>query len=141
MLFEGMEMTKASYNTTLSDLGGWVTKLNSGDWYDRAEAAKALASAGPFAVSDLINALASKQREVRYAAAWALGEIGSDIAVGALCNALRDKDWTVREVSALALGRIGDQRARTSLDMAVKDEVRSVRCAAARALGYLNDRV
>jgi HEAT repeat protein len=62
-------------------------------------------------VRALTDALASKEVEVRGAAAHALGEIGpgAGSAVEALTGLLKDEDADVRKTAALALGKIQGQ--------------------------------
>ena len=54
-----------------------------------------------------IRRLKSKDRDVRKAAAKALGEIGSKEVVPHLRKALKDKDRDVRKAAAEALGKEG----------------------------------
>jgi len=61
-------------------------------------------------VEPLICALANtKNSQVRFSAAAAIGKIGSEaeVAVKPLVRTLRDKDWKVRRITAEALGSIG----------------------------------
>ena len=61
----------------------------------------------------LIEAIKSKEVEVRGAAVYALGEIGPGArqAVPAVSQALKDEDADVRKAAALALGKIqGDDK-------------------------------
>ncbi len=134
---QASQATNRPDDTPTLHLNGWLRKLNNGNWQERAEAAKYLAASGPNVVCDLVVAIRSEQREVRYAAAWALGEIGGEQSVTALCEALGDRHWSVREVAAHALGHIADRRARKPLLSAMQDECRSVRNAAATALEHL----
>ncbi|MEM2908722.1 MAG: HEAT repeat domain-containing protein, partial [Candidatus Bilamarchaeaceae archaeon] len=82
-------------------------------WEERNGAAIALGKIGDArAVPALIDALKDKNEDVRYGAAWALGEIaekGGDCsaAVPALIDALKDEKRDVREGAAEALGKIG----------------------------------
>lgn len=116
----------------------WLVKINNGTWSERALAAQKLAAAGPNAVDGLTRALQSKRKEVRYAATWALGEIGGEQVINTLCRALNDPDWSVREVAARALGDLGDLRATDTLSKAAKlDKVKSVRCAALNSIDQL----
>jgi len=76
-------------------------------------------------VKGLIKALGYhkdwKARDLRRAAAEALGEIGDARAVEPLIAALKDKDREMRETAAKALGEIGDARAVEPLIAALKD--------------------
>jgi len=78
--------------------------------------------------------LKDKDKEVRWAAAWALGRIGEP-AVEPLIEALK-KDKEVRKAAAWALGEIGDARAVEPLIEALKKD-KEVREAAAEALNSI----
>ena len=107
----------------------------------------------------LIKALRYKDKDVRYAAAEALGRLrwkpakdetagwywmakrdwDKCVALGALAvepliAALKNEEWDVRQVAAYALGEIKDPRAVEPLIAALKDAGWSVRPAAAEAL-------
>ena len=110
----------------------------------------------------LIKALRYKDKDVRYAAAEALGRLrwkpakdetagwywmakrdwDKCVALGALAveplsAALKDEEWDVRQAAARALGKIKDPRAVKPLIAALKDEKWDVRQAAAEALGEI----
>ena len=55
---------------------------------------------------DIVKVLKDKDRDVRWVAAWALGEIGDQAAVPALSKALKDKHETVRDAAAEALKKL-----------------------------------
>ncbi len=95
---------------------------------------KRLARMGRAAAKPLIAALKSKNFEVRWRSAQALGEIGDPHAVESLALLLKDAKDVVREEAAVALGKIGDGRAVEHLRAALKDEDRLVRKAVAKAL-------
>jgi HEAT repeat protein len=66
---------------------------------------------GAPAVPPLIQALGDSDRDVRRAAAEALGKLGDPQAVPPLIKALGDSDWDVRRAAAEALGKLGDPQA------------------------------
>jgi len=100
---------------------------------------EAFGAAGAPAVPALIQALGDSDRDVRRAAAEALGDLGDPQAVPALIQALRD-DWeAVRRAAAEALGKLGDPQAIPPLIQALGDYWYDVRFAAAEALGKLGD--
>ncbi|MBD2501766.1 HEAT repeat domain-containing protein [Anabaena azotica] len=90
-----------------------------------------------WAVAALIDALKDEDSDVRWSAASALGEIGSEKAVTALIDALKDKNSSVRRSAAFALEEIGSEKAVTALIDALKDEDSDVRWSAASALGEI----
>ena len=94
---------------------------------------------GKTAVPALIKALKDSDKDVRKAAAEALGKIGDKSAVPALIKALKDGYWQVRTAAAAALGKIGDKSAVPALIEALKDKDSDVRTAAAEALGTIGD--
>ena len=79
----------------------------------RWAAAYALVQIGEPAVGPLILALENNDSVVRLRAAWALGRIGDPLAIDSLIAVLRDGDWAVRMRAADALGRL---RAASALD-------------------------
>jgi len=86
-------------------------------------------------VKGLIRALRNKDRDIREAAAWALGELKDRRAVGPLISLLeRDKE---SGNAAWALGQLGDGSAVGILIAALSSEALDVRTNAAGALGFL----
>jgi HEAT repeat protein len=81
--------------------------------------------------------LKDEDSNVRWRAAEALGQIGSDRAVDALFSALKDKNGFVRLRAAIALGQVGSDRVVDALFSALKDEDSNVRWRAAEALGRI----
>ena len=65
-------------------------------------------------IQELIGELSNRNEDVRWAAAYALAQIGEP-AVGPLILALDNNDSVVRLRAAWALGRIGDPLAIDSL--------------------------
>jgi HEAT repeat protein len=99
----------------------------------RRAAAAILSSRGHSAVALLVDALAQDDRQVRMAAAVALGRIGAARAVPALIELLHAEE-DVAAVAAGALGSIGDQDALPALFEALDHPHAAVRRAAAAAL-------
>src|SRR3990170_6767169 len=71
-------------------------------------------------VPGLIKALKNRASDVRYEAAWALGQTADARAVDPLGAALKDGDWDVRKTAAFALGHIRDARVIEPLSAALK---------------------
>ena len=95
-------------------------------------------------VESLIALLSDRDRDVRSAAAAALGRIGDRRAVDQLIAALADQDDEVTNAATTALGRIGDVRAVDPLVGILGDSAdgvgrRSVRAQAADSLGRIGD--
>ncbi|MBI3534223.1 MAG: HEAT repeat domain-containing protein [Deltaproteobacteria bacterium] len=61
---------------------------------------------GSVVISALIRVLKDQDKDIRYAAAVALGEIEGPAAIPALIEALKDEEYCVRQVAAEALGKI-----------------------------------
>jgi HEAT repeat protein len=122
---------------------GAAASLDSTVPDERRDAIRTLASVGTqAALSALRESLKHPLRDVRSAAAEALGEIGDSMAVPALIEALNDDPMgSVRSTAAKALGSIKDPSAVHALVKALKDPVGSVRAAAAKALGGIQDPV
>ncbi|NEQ20796.1 MAG: HEAT repeat domain-containing protein, partial [Microcoleus sp. SIO2G3] len=80
-------------------------------------------------------------KQVRWRAASALGEIGAEAssAVPALTMALQDEDEYIRRIAAYALGKIGLEAASAVPDLiaALQDTDRNLRLVAAYALGKI----
>ena len=72
--------------------------------------------------------------QIRWDAAWSLGETGSAKAIAPLIEALKDDDWIVRQRSAYALGKIGEKTVIEPLIAALKDKKLYVRRAAEKSL-------
>lgn len=102
-------------------------------------------------IQKLESAIRYPDFEVREAAAWVLGQIGTYECISPLVNALKDPDAVVRESAAISLGNIkekpninrklsmfedtpDDVWAMNELIKAVKDREMRVRNAAAQAL-------
>jgi HEAT repeat protein len=98
---------------------------------------KALAAIGQPAVSPLLKALESEDKEGRRLAAQVLGWIRDPRAVEPLMRKLEDNRSDVRQAAALALGTIGDPRAIEALIKAADGKDMETRRAAVEALGLL----
>jgi HEAT repeat protein len=104
----------------------------------RLEAHDALVSIGSGAVPTLVETLNNPDCNIRWRAAWVLGDMGAEAASGvpALTKALQDEDAQVRMYAVLALGAIGTQAkpAVPALMAALQDKELYVRIYAASAL-------
>lgn len=125
------------------DLATAVETLTNGTGtVARMEAAKALSrSRDPRALAPLLAVLADANRDVRWAAIEALGDLGDRRAVPALVEYLKRPEayrWGKR-LAASALGAIGDPAALEPLLGLLADEDPFVRRAAAMALLRLGD--
>ncbi len=88
-------------------------------------------------VNELNQALKDSDWGVRWSAAYALGNIGSETAIPGLLKALEDSDKDVRKNTAEALGKIGSETAIPRLLKALEDSDGYVRKNAAQALGKI----
>ncbi|BAZ12693.1 HEAT repeat-containing PBS lyase [Calothrix sp. NIES-4071] len=115
-----------------------VEKLIDNNARVRLEAHDALVSIGSGAVPTLIETLNNSDCNIRWRAAWVLGDMGAEAASGvpALTKALQDQDAQVRMYAVLALGAIGIQAkpAVPALMVALQDKELYVRIYAASAL-------
>lgn len=121
-------------------VGVLVERLGDQDAEVRSGAAWALGKIGEPALQPCIDALKSPKPAVRWAAADALGWIGSEKAVGVLVERLEDEDEGVRWAAARALGRVGSGKAVGPLVERLEDEDEMVRWWAALALGKIGER-
>ncbi len=89
----------------------------------------------------LAKALGNKDKDIRYVAVYALGDIGPAVkaVVPALIKALGDKYIWVRKAAAVALGKIGPvtKQVVPALIKALCDENEDVRWSAAYVLGRI----
>ena len=88
----------------ISDL---VNKLGSDDGFVREHARLSLIDLGKEAVPSLIQALASRQQQVRWEAAKALAKIADPKSISSLIKALQDEVFDIRWLAAEALIAIG----------------------------------
>jgi HEAT repeat protein len=117
------------------------TLAESRDWSARAMVLEALGKIGksPQELDLLLAALKDDRKDVRLAAALALGKMADRRAVEPLIATLQDKDSYVRLMAASALGDIGDSRAVEPLLKTFKDDLaEDTRSYAAEALGKIN---
>jgi HEAT repeat protein len=118
-----------------------IEKLTDNDFRFRHDAADAIVKIGSPAVPFLIEALKDENKQVRWRAASALGEIGAEAssAVPALIVTLQDEDEYIRRIGAYALGKIGPEAsvAVPKLIDALQDSDRNLRMVSAYALGKI----
>jgi len=105
----------------------------------RVAAGNTLVKIGPPAVEALTVACHNPNRDVRFNAARALGEIRDPKAVESLLDLLKDQNRTVRLASARALGSLKDSRAVEPLSHALGVRARMARNYVAWALGEIGD--
>ena len=120
------------------DVEGLIQALGHEDHGIRVNAALALGklkNAG--AVKALVDALRDPNEDVRWAAAWALGEIGKP-AVRPLVQALKDEEGEVRWKAAWALEKMGRQVLDSLLD-AFATEEGEAKSKIAMVLGSIGD--
>jgi len=119
-----------------------LDQLRGDDTWVRAAAAGALINIGTPAVDGLTEALQDSDKNVRRAAAKALGKIGesgeNEQAVRGLSVALLDIDHAVRRFAAEAIGRIGAEDMVPQLSDTLNDSNAKVRIAAFKALANIN---
>jgi HEAT repeat protein len=113
--------------------------LSRGSRNLRVAAGNTLVKIGTPAVEALTVACHNPNRDVRFNAARALGEIRDPKSVESLLDLLKDQNRTVRLAAARALGFIKDERAVEPLSHALGDRTRMVRNYIAWALGEIGD--
>ena len=82
----------------------------------------------------LLVELNSEEAEIRYEAAVACGELGSEEAVPHLVETIENEDQQVQEAAIIALGEIGSEQAEQALDKLTKSTQPRIRDAAKSAL-------
>lgn len=105
-------LTQDAARRDSQDLGVLVSTLASASAIHRESARRKLISLGKPAVPLLIQCLSDPNRQVRWEAAKALGEIRDPAAATALVGALEDRDGDVRWLAAVALSAIGREALR-----------------------------
>ncbi len=127
--------------TPYTQVAPLIEKLTDNDFRVRHDAADAIVKIGSPAVPFLIEALKAENKQVRWRAASALGEIGAEAssAVPALIAALQDEDEYIRRIAAYALGKIGPEASAAVPDLitALQHPDRSFRLVATNALGKI----
>jgi len=123
---------------------GFAKQLEGGSRLQVQEAIRRLIKIGSKAIPVFVKALKSKNWQLRYFAARAIGKIEGKIeprAIPALVEALKDKDVRVRREVVWTLGKIGPkaEKAVPALIEALKDKDFNVRysAVAAMALGRI----
>jgi HEAT repeat protein len=108
LLWTGNSWAQVTVDEKIAPL---VEKLIDNNARVRLEAHDALVSIGSSAVSTLVETLSNSDSNLRWRAAWVLGDMGTEAASGvlALTKALQDEDTQVRMYAVLALGAIGTQ--------------------------------
>jgi HEAT repeat protein len=100
-------------------------------------------SVAKFAARDLLIVLTDENKEVRWAAAWALGKLGdtSQAMIQGLLARLQHENWSIRQVAAWPLGELGNSYPAVIQELlaCLQDENWNVRWVAAEALGKLGD--
>ena len=134
----GNSWAQPSSNSQIAPL---IEKLTDNDFQLHHDAADAIVKIGSPAVPALIEALKDENRQVRWRAASALGEIGPEAspAVPSLIDTLQDEDGYVRRIAAYALGKIGSAAvtAVPQLTGALQAQDRNLRLVATYALGKI----
>jgi HEAT repeat protein len=82
----------------------------------------------------LLAELNSQEAAIRYQAAVACGELGSEEAVPHLVETIENEDQQVQEAAIIALGEIGSEQAEQALDKLTKSTQPGIRDAAKSAL-------
>ncbi|WP_339376551.1 HEAT repeat domain-containing protein [Calothrix sp. NIES-2098] len=135
LMFTGNSWAQIPSETKITPI---VEKLIDTNARVRLEAHDALVNIGSGAVPTLVENLKNPDCNIRWRAAWVLGDMGTEAAtaVGALTEALQDEDVQVRMYAVLALGEIGRpaKSAVPALMAALQDKEQYVRIYAASAL-------
>jgi HEAT repeat protein len=126
----------------------WASLLSSEDVDQQLLAAEVIGRAGPTdsqVLQALHDALRNSSERIRWAAVWALGELGamgSAEVLSDLRSALEDPGTDVRAAAAMAISRLTspDPAAIAALEQARHDPAEDVRDAAAWALDTLTQR-
>ena len=88
-------------------IGALIADLGRKDGLVRESARQSLVAIGGPAVASLIEALADPNKQMRWEAAKALGQIGDPVSAHALVSALEDEVFDVRWLAAEGLIAIG----------------------------------
>jgi HEAT repeat protein len=103
-------------------------------------AIEVLAKMKPPAIKGLIEALNSKNANIREEAASALGKINNKDKFKALVPLLMDKSANIRAEAASILGKIGNKRALEALVPLLMDKSAKVRAEVSSALGKIGSK-
>jgi HEAT repeat protein len=104
-MFSGVNVASAASDE--QDIEVLIENFNSQDVDVKADSVKALVEAGEPAVGPLIQALDSKDPEIRENAAITLGKIKDERAIDPLIKLLTDEEWEVESAATNALVGIG----------------------------------
>jgi len=104
-IFSGINIASAASDE--QDIEVLIENFNEQDVDIKADSVKALVEAGEPAVGPLIQALDSKDPEIRENAAITLGKIKDERAIDPLIKLLTDEEWEVESASTNALVEIG----------------------------------
>lgn len=122
----------------MPDVDGLIESLNTGDYYSRSSAARALGElGGEKAARALIGALDDEDDWVKEYAAESLGKLAYGPAAEPLGKLLASDNYKVRSSAVTALGKIGGDEARILLEPLREDPDSWVREAATDALKNL----
>jgi HEAT repeat protein len=121
-------------------VGPMLDVLRKGSWAERQVAAEALGHLGDTerAIKPLLAALDDRDRQVREAAAGALGMLGDARAFEPLCALTTDEYYPAAQAAVRALGHLGDTRAVPLLLDTLRDNP-DLCLTSAYALGRLED--
>jgi HEAT repeat protein len=112
---------------------------SSSDTTPAQEAARTLAKIGEPAMTSLVNALNSKDENVRRLAVKSLGQIGNIGSVETLIGALSDQSRRVRAAAAIALGAYRHPIVSQKLIKAFSESDPAIRVDLVYALSQIND--
>jgi hypothetical protein len=104
-IFSGVNVASAASDE--QDIEVLIEDFNAQDVNVKADSVKALVEAGEPAVKPLIQALDSKDSEIRENAAITLGKIKDERAIEPLIKLLTDEEWEVESAATTALVEIG----------------------------------
>ncbi|MDY0130649.1 MAG: HEAT repeat domain-containing protein, partial [Methanosarcina vacuolata] len=104
-IFSGVSVASAASDE--KDIEALIENLNAQDVDVKADSIKTLVEAGENAVGPLIQALDSKDPEIRENAAITLGKIKDERAIDPLIKLLTDEEWEVESAANNALVEIG----------------------------------
>lgn len=130
-------ISKASDETKEKLCGFLADKMDSRYKLEKRNSIESLSNIGTAGISMIVEALKDKDKDIRWCAAWALGNIRSETAVQYLIDALKDEKEDVRRSAAEALGNIRSETVVQPLINALKDEDEDVRESAIVSLAII----